>query len=105
LPIDSIVAALADALSLGEHRVSREIRKLPTVSEALRHLQSHILEFWRALGSDVIALRRRDSAHLYRPCRVSIQYSTLYLTNRVTGSSPKQEPLNQWVPLSKSAHI
>ena len=30
---------------------------------------------------------------------LSIQYSTLYLTNRFTGSSPKGEPLNQWVPL------
>ena len=29
----------------------------------------------------------------------SIQYSTLYLTNRYTGASPKEEPLNQWVPL------
>ncbi len=29
----------------------------------------------------------------------SIQYSTLYLTSRFTNSSPKDEPLNQWVPL------
>jgi len=29
----------------------------------------------------------------------SIQYSTLYLTDRFTGSSPTKEPLNQWVPL------
>ena len=29
----------------------------------------------------------------------SIQYSTLYLTSRFDGSSPKEEPLNQWVPL------
>jgi hypothetical protein len=29
----------------------------------------------------------------------SIQYSTLYLTNRFDGGPPKQEPLNQWVPL------
>ena len=29
----------------------------------------------------------------------SIQYSTLYLTSRFTGGAPKDEPLNQWVPL------
>jgi hypothetical protein len=29
----------------------------------------------------------------------SIQYSTLYLTSRFDGGPPKQEPLNQWVPL------
>ena len=29
----------------------------------------------------------------------SVQYSTLYLTSRFTDSSPKEEPLNQWVPL------
>lgn len=29
----------------------------------------------------------------------SIQYSTYYLTNRFTGGSPKEEPLNQFVPL------
>jgi hypothetical protein len=29
----------------------------------------------------------------------SIQYSTLYLTSRFTGGPPKEEPLNQWVPL------
>ena len=29
----------------------------------------------------------------------SIQYSTLYLTSRFTGAAPKDEPLNQWVPL------
>lgn len=29
----------------------------------------------------------------------SIQYSTLYLTNRFDGGAPKEEPLNQWVPL------
>lgn len=29
----------------------------------------------------------------------SVQYSTLYLTNRFDGGPPKQEPLNQWVPL------
>jgi hypothetical protein len=29
----------------------------------------------------------------------SIQYSTLYLTNRYDGGPPKNEPINQWVPL------
>jgi hypothetical protein len=29
----------------------------------------------------------------------SIQYSTLYLTSRFNGGPPKDEPLNQWVPL------
>lgn len=29
----------------------------------------------------------------------SVQYSTLYLTNRFSGGAPKEEPLNQWVPL------
>src|SRR5579863_318927 len=29
----------------------------------------------------------------------SIQYSTLYLTNRFDGGPPKDEPINQWVPL------
>ncbi len=29
----------------------------------------------------------------------SLQYSTYYLTNRFTGGPPKQEPLNQFVPL------
>jgi hypothetical protein len=29
----------------------------------------------------------------------SVQYSTYYLTNRFTGGPPKDEPLNQWVPL------
>jgi hypothetical protein len=29
----------------------------------------------------------------------SIQYSTYYLTSRFTGGAPKQEPLNQFVPL------
>jgi hypothetical protein len=29
----------------------------------------------------------------------SIQYSTLYLTKRFDGGPPKEEPLNQWVPL------
>jgi hypothetical protein len=29
----------------------------------------------------------------------SVQYSTLYLTSRFTGGAPKDEPLNQWVPL------
>ncbi|MGY8676484.1 hypothetical protein Q2941_01485 [Bradyrhizobium sp. UFLA05-153] len=30
---------------------------------------------------------------------ISIQYSTLYLTNRFNGGAPKEEPLNQLVPL------
>jgi hypothetical protein len=30
---------------------------------------------------------------------VSLQYSTRYLTNRLAGGPPKEEPLNQWVPL------
>jgi hypothetical protein len=29
----------------------------------------------------------------------SIQYSTLYLTSRFDGGPPREEPLNQWVPL------
>ena len=29
----------------------------------------------------------------------SVQYSTLYLTKRFDGGPPKEEPLNQWVPL------
>jgi hypothetical protein len=29
----------------------------------------------------------------------SVQYSTYYLTSRFTGGPPKDEPLNQWVPL------
>lgn len=29
----------------------------------------------------------------------SIQYSTLYLTSRFNGGPPREEPLNQWVPL------
>lgn len=29
----------------------------------------------------------------------SIQYSTRYLTSRFDGGPPKEEPLNQWVPL------
>jgi hypothetical protein len=29
----------------------------------------------------------------------SIQYSTFYLTSRFDGGPPKEEPLNQWVPL------
>lgn len=29
----------------------------------------------------------------------SVQYSTLYLTSRYDGDPPKEEPLNQWVPL------
>jgi hypothetical protein len=32
----------------------------------------------------------------------SIRYSTLYVTNRITGSSPKDEPLNQWYRWSNS---
>jgi hypothetical protein len=30
---------------------------------------------------------------------LALEYSTLYLTDRFTGGPPKQEPLNQWVPL------
>jgi hypothetical protein len=30
---------------------------------------------------------------------LSIQYSTFYLTSRFDGGPPKEEPLNQWVPL------
>ena len=30
---------------------------------------------------------------------LSLQYSTYYLTNRFTGGPPKDEPLNQLVPL------
>jgi hypothetical protein len=33
----------------------------------------------------------------------SIQYSTYYLTPRFTGGPPKQEPLNQFVPLVEFA--
>jgi hypothetical protein len=29
----------------------------------------------------------------------ALEYSTLYLTERFTGGPPKQEPLNQWMPL------
>lgn len=29
----------------------------------------------------------------------ALEYSTLYLTDRFTGGPPKEEPLNQWVPL------
>ncbi|WP_280707689.1 hypothetical protein [Bradyrhizobium sp. BR13661] len=29
----------------------------------------------------------------------SVQYSTLYLTRRFNGGPPREEPLNQWVPL------
>jgi hypothetical protein len=34
---------------------------------------------------------------------LSIQYSTYYLTSRFTGGPPKQEPLNQFVPLIEFA--
>jgi hypothetical protein len=30
---------------------------------------------------------------------LSLQYSTYYLTNRFTGGPPKEEPLNQFLPL------
>jgi len=33
----------------------------------------------------------------------AIQFSTLYLTNRFTGGPPREEPLNQWVPLVEFA--
>jgi hypothetical protein len=33
----------------------------------------------------------------------ALEYSTLYLTNRFTGGPPKQEPLNQLVPLVEFA--
>ena len=32
-------------------------------------------------------------------CGFSIQYSTYYLTSRFTGGPPKEEPLNQFIPL------
>jgi hypothetical protein len=33
----------------------------------------------------------------------ALEYSTLYLTDRFTGGPPKEEPLNQWVPLVEFA--
>jgi hypothetical protein len=36
---------------------------------------------------------------------ISIQYSTYYLTDRFTGGPPKEEPLNQFVPLVEFAFI
>jgi hypothetical protein len=33
----------------------------------------------------------------------AVQFSTLYLTSRFTGAPPKEEPLNQWVPLVEFA--
>jgi hypothetical protein len=33
----------------------------------------------------------------------ALEYSTFYLTDRFTGGAPKQEPLNQWVPLVEFA--
>ena len=33
----------------------------------------------------------------------AIEFSTLYLTKRFTGGPPKEEPLNQWVPLVEFA--
>jgi hypothetical protein len=34
---------------------------------------------------------------------VAVEFSTLYLTNRFTGGPPKDEPLNQLVPLVEFA--
>jgi hypothetical protein len=33
----------------------------------------------------------------------AVEFSTLYLTSRFTGGPPKEEPLNQWVPLVEFA--
>jgi hypothetical protein len=34
---------------------------------------------------------------------LALEFSTLYLTNRFTGGPPKEEPLNQFVPLVEFA--
>jgi hypothetical protein len=36
-------------------------------------------------------------------CGWALEYSTLYLTDRFTGGPPKEEPLNQFVPLVEFA--
>jgi hypothetical protein len=41
----------------------------------------------------------RALAGQLRELRVPVQYSTLYLTSRFDGGFPKDEPLNQLVPL------
>lgn len=33
------------------------------------------------------------------PCAFALEFSTPYLTSRLTGSPPKEEPLNRLVPL------
>ncbi|MGA7383512.1 MAG: hypothetical protein WBW81_02095 [Methylocella sp.] len=48
-----------------------------------------------------ISIRDVDTLHW----GVSIQYSTYYLTDRFTGGPPKEEPLNQFVPLVEFAFI
>jgi hypothetical protein len=48
-----------------------------------------------------ISIRNVDTLHW----GISIQYSTYYLTDRFTGGPPKEEPLNQFVPLVEFAFI
>ena len=44
-------------------------RDVEAVSVALNRGRSHVLGFKRVMGSDIIALRRSNSAHLHRPWR------------------------------------
>lgn len=46
-------------------------------------------------GFDTILVPQVETLHR----GFSIQYSTYYLTSRFTGGPPKEEPLNQFVPL------
>jgi hypothetical protein len=46
-----------------------------------------------------VLTRRVDILHL----GFAVEFSTLYLTDRFTGGPPKQEPLNQLVPLIEFA--
>jgi hypothetical protein len=46
-------------------------------------------------GLEAALMPKVDTLH----SGVSMQYSTYYLTKRFTGGPPKEEPLNQLVPL------
>jgi len=68
----------------------RDIGKLPPVGAAPNRRQSHIIGFWRVIGSGVI-LPRRKSAHLHRPWR---------------GCSPSREPrLSCWQKIPDKCHL
>jgi hypothetical protein len=68
-------------------------------------------EFPTASRSTILGISAASSGLLPQPYEsvptlhsgFSVQYSTYYLTSRFTGGPPKQEPLNQFVPLVEFA--